>query len=124
MTKKGTPPTIASAAGKKGKATIQIPHMTWPSMIRLTPFTKSVVTSVPNSPTSGGKASNVSKYEIVEKQTLTKEEDPNPFNDSPLDKKSHKTAAERDCGPALCHFHDCLIVSSAHLAWVESTMHL
>ena len=103
--------------GVKGSATIKVPHMTSPLLIRLTPFTQSVVTSVPNSPTSDGKASSVSNYEIksiVEKQTLTKEEDLDPFNDFPLDKKSHETGAERNCGPALGHFHDCLIVSSAH----------
>ena len=42
------------SAGRKGKDIIRVPHIGSPVSIRLCPFTKSVPTSAPNSPTSGG----------------------------------------------------------------------
>ena len=86
-----------------------IPQKGWPSLIRFNPFIQSVVTSVPNSPTSSEKASSVEKYW---KQTLTKQEDLDPFKDFPLDKKSHKTAEEGHRGPAFGQLHDCLVEST------------
>ena len=73
----------AIAAGKKGKATMQIPHMTSPEMIRFAPFTQSVVTSVPKSPTSGERVRNI--WITIER--LTEQKDSDPFKDSPLDEK-------------------------------------
>ena len=83
----------AIAAGKKGKATMQAPHMTLPSMIRFAPFTQSVVTSVPKSPTSGERVRNI--WIAIER--LTEQKDFDPFKDSPLDQKSRNAAAERHC---------------------------
>ena len=42
------------SAGRKGKNITRVPHIVSPVSIRLCPFTKSVPTSAPNSPTSGG----------------------------------------------------------------------
>ena len=63
----------------------------------------------PNSPTSWEKASSLSQSL---KQTLTKQENLDPFKDFPLDKKSQKTAEEGQSWPAPGHLHGCLLEST------------
>ena len=75
--------------------------MTLPSMIRFAPFTQSVVTSVPKSPTSGERVRNI--WITIER--LTEQKDFDPFKDSPLEEEGDEGAEEGQGGPTLGHLH-------------------